>query len=63
MRSGELKRLDGSIECVDCGMPAKEYDHRDYTRPLDVVPVCGSCNSKRGVADVYRASQIEEEAA
>jgi hypothetical protein len=42
--------------CADCGKPASVYDHRDYTRPLDVEPVCRSCNYKRGQAfnSVYR---------
>ena len=47
---GQLKRLDGSILCVDCGKPAAHYDHRDYKRPLEVEPVCRSCNRKRGPA-------------
>jgi hypothetical protein len=37
-------------ECEDCGDPAKFYDHRDYTKPLDVAPVCPSCNKRRGPA-------------
>lgn len=45
---GFLHQLDGSIPCVDCGRPAKVYDHRDYSRPLDVEPVCKGCNKKRG---------------
>jgi hypothetical protein len=42
--------------CVDCGKQALDYDHRDYTKPLDVVPVCRSCNQKRSSAydSVYR---------
>jgi hypothetical protein len=36
--------------CVDCGKTAQVYDHRDYGRPLDVVPVCRACNAKRGTA-------------
>lgn len=36
--------------CVDCGEPAQHYDHRDYGRPLEVQPVCRSCNRKRGHA-------------
>jgi len=40
----------GDIACVDCGRNAYCYDHRDYSMPLVVVPVCGSCNSKRGPA-------------
>lgn len=39
------------VTCVDCGKnPAIEYDHRDYTRPLEVDPVCQSCNQLRGMA-------------
>ena len=36
--------------CVDCGEPARNYDHRDYNRPLDVEPVCIACNRRRGPA-------------
>lgn len=36
--------------CVDCGAAASDWDHRDYARPLDVAPVCRSCNLKRGPA-------------
>lgn len=39
-----------SQECVDCGKPARHYDHRDYMKPLEVEPVCISCNFKRGPA-------------
>ncbi len=35
--------------CVDCGKEASGYDHRDYLKPLDIVPVCQSCNMKRGL--------------
>lgn len=37
-----------SCECVDCGEPAYCYDHRDYTKPLSVQPVCRACNNRRG---------------
>lgn len=37
-----------TLECVDCGKPAANYDHRDYTKPLDVEPVCSRCNTLRG---------------
>ncbi len=33
--------------CVDCGRQADCYDHRDYSRPLDVEPVCIACNGHR----------------
>lgn len=36
------------LACEDCGAPAIAYDHRDYNRPLDVAPVCRSCNWIRG---------------
>lgn len=45
---GFLPALDGAINCVDCGIPAKCYDHRDYAKPLDVEPVCVGCNVRRG---------------
>jgi hypothetical protein len=50
VRAGKLPRLDGLIPCRDCGRPARCYDHRAYARPLDVVPVCISCNKLRGPA-------------
>lgn len=52
IRMGELERAT-SFLCVDCNRPAREYDHRDYTKPLAVVPVCRSCNVMRGPADVW----------
>lgn len=54
--AGVLPPLDGSIACVDCGAPAKHYDHRDYSRPLDVEPCCHSCNLRRGPAHVPSAA-------
>lgn len=39
-----------TLKCVDCGHSAVHYEHRDYNRPLDVEPVCRSCNAKRGAA-------------
>lgn len=36
--------------CVDCGTLAEHYDHRDYSKPKDVEPVCRSCNFDRGPA-------------
>ena len=39
---------DKTFKCHDCDAMAVEYDHRDYNFPLLVVPVCHSCNMKRG---------------
>jgi len=48
VRLGILQKLDGSSTCVDCGKQATCYDHRDYSKPIDVEPVCHPCNVKRG---------------
>ena len=50
IREGKLKEIDEKTKCTDCDYPAEDYDHRDYFKPLDVVPVCKSCNRKRGPA-------------
>lgn len=44
---GLLKPLVDQM-CVDCGEPAKYYDHRSIIKPLDVEPVCHGCNVRRG---------------
>lgn len=49
VRVGDMKKAK-ECTCVDCGKPAIDYDHREYLKPLDVVPVCRSCNLKRGPA-------------
>jgi len=49
LKAGRLKRPD-DMNCVDCGARAEVYDHRDYNKPLDVEPVCRSCNTFRGPA-------------
>lgn len=45
----QLARPD-QFTCSDCDKQAFCYDHRDYGRPLDVDPVCRSCNTRRGSA-------------
>jgi len=51
VRDNRLPRLsEVYIACVDCGKRATDWEHRDYTKPLDVAPCCRSCNSKRGNA-------------
>ena len=49
-KEGLLPILDGSIQCSDCSNVAAVYEHRDYSKPLDVVPVCYACNHARGRA-------------
>lgn len=49
IKYGRLPSYLGKL-CVDCGAPAQCHDHRDYSRPLDVEPVCWSCNRRRGPA-------------
>lgn len=48
--SGILPTIDEWTVCADCGGKASECDHRDYMKPLDVDPVCRSCNKLRGAA-------------
>lgn len=36
--------------CIDCGAQATCYDHRDYSKPWAVEPVCDRCNTLRGPA-------------
>ena len=52
IRDGILKSLKKNVViCVDCKVErAHQYDHRDYNYPLQVEPVCGKCNYKRGKA-------------
>lgn len=49
IRRGELTRA-AEHRCVDCGKQARDWDHRDYNKPLDVEPVCHRCNILRGPA-------------
>ena len=59
IKDGHIHRLDGSVDCTDCGKPAAHYDHRDYNRPLEVEPVCASCNLQRGPAEPYASTPPE----
>ena len=49
IKNGSLPPLNGQVQCADCAKEATEYDHRNYYKPLQVSPVCRSCNLKRGV--------------
>lgn len=57
VRRGEIKPLRG-LMCVDCPREAQCYDHRDYTKPLEVEPVCFSCNRKRGPGHPYIGAPV-----
>jgi hypothetical protein len=61
VRKGVLARA-ATLACVDCGKPARHYDHRDYSQPLKVEPVCRSCNIKRGPADVWPKGHMPSDA-
>jgi hypothetical protein len=52
VRRGELRPVRECV-CVDCGAPARHYDHRDYNKPTEVDPVCVPCNMRRGPAIRY----------
>ena len=48
VRRGALRNLRADhIPCVECGKRATTYDHRDYSKPLEVDPVCRRCNRIR----------------
>jgi hypothetical protein len=55
IKDGRLLRPEQYF-CSDCGGTAAVYDHRDYSRPLDVDPVCQGCNILRGPAKVFLAT-------
>lgn len=44
IRKGQMPRPSGN--CTWCEAPAKVWDHRDYSKPFDVIPLCYSCNNK-----------------
>lgn len=46
------------LKCFDCGRQAQCYDHRDYRKPLDVWPVCKSCDAKRGACEPYDGAEF-----
>lgn len=49
IRAGEIPH-PSTLQCADCGRPAEQYDHRDYSLPLSVDPVCRKHNIRRGRA-------------
>ena len=58
-RKKKLLAPPTNFECKDCGAPAVEYDHRDYTLPLEVDPVCHSCNMKRGPTALFSQGSVQ----
>jgi hypothetical protein len=55
IKAGFIRSHHGQ-QCVDCGAPAIGLEHREYSRPLDVEPICNSCNFRRGPAKLLRAN-------
>ena len=51
IKIGKLKSLKTNIvPCAYCGYRATLYEHRDYNKPLDVLPCCRKCNAQLGKA-------------
>jgi len=46
VRRKHLPRVS-TCDCVDCGIQAAEYHHKDYSKPLEVEPLCKLCHVKR----------------
>jgi hypothetical protein len=46
IKRGDLPRVL-TCDCVDCGIQAADYHHEDYSKPLDVEPLCRLCHVKR----------------
>lgn len=42
----------GEYACVDCNGVADRWEHRDYSKVLDVEPVCHKCNMARGMGQM-----------
>lgn len=63
VREGRLPRLAVvEIACVDCGSRATVWEHRDYTKPLDVQPTCRGCDKRRGPGWVPGMNHADEAA-
>lgn len=52
-----------TLTCADCSRQAEEYDHRDYSKPLDVAAVCRKCNARRGPGKWVQFKPVREMAA
>ena len=45
IRKGRLPKVCTCI-CAHCGVPAEEYHHEDYSKQLEVIPLCKPCHIK-----------------
>lgn len=54
VRAGKLPPVS-QCECFMCGKQAQDYHHVDYSKPLDVFPVCTSCHKRWHAANEVRA--------
>jgi hypothetical protein len=58
--AGNLPNLkDTEVACADCSRRARFWEHRDYFAPLDVDPICGGCNTRRGPAVQYQFGSMQ----
>ena len=46
IRIGKLLKPSLCI-CTDCGKSAEDYHHTDYSKPLNVIPLCKPCHRSR----------------
>ncbi len=57
VKTGKLPHIS-TQSCVHCGQEATEYHHPDYSRPLDVVPLCRSCHKRIHVSVLQDGASI-----
>jgi hypothetical protein len=50
----------GEYACVDCGGMADRWEHRDYSKVLDVEPVCHKCNMARGMGKMPALTEFQK---
>lgn len=60
VKSGKLINLKKIfVKCTYCEKRSTQYDHRDYSKPLKVSPVCARCNKMLGKAIYCKISKEE----
>lgn len=54
IKSGALVNLRkaNNVKCTDCSSIATIYHHEDYSKPLEVVPLCEPCNAAKGKTNI-----------